>query len=49
LPSPPPAIPNDPAPRAAAADVLAHLGRRDEADAMRREADAIAVHNAAFT
>ena len=41
--------PNDPAPRAAAADLLAKLGRAAEAAVKRKEADALAARNAAYS
>jgi tetratricopeptide (TPR) repeat protein len=41
--------PNDPMPRAAAAELLAKLGRDAEAAAKRKEADALAARNAAYT
>ena len=40
--------PNDPVSRAATAELLAKLGRHDEAAARRKEADAIALRNAAY-
>jgi Flp pilus assembly protein TadD len=40
--------PNDPAPRAAAAELLAQLGRDDEAAARRKEAGDLAARNAAY-
>jgi Flp pilus assembly protein TadD len=39
---------NDPAPRAAAAELLAKLGRENEAAAQRKEAQALAARNAAY-
>jgi tetratricopeptide (TPR) repeat protein len=40
--------PNDPAPRAAAAELLARLGRDDEAAARQKEASDLAARNAAY-